>query len=378
MRTSGKLWIGKSAGEVIQGENSFDIIRYFLSFAVLVGHFRVITGIPYYFPMSSVDAVHGFFILSGFLVFYSYMRNPDICHYTERRTRRILPPYVFIVTLCWMGGVLVSTLPVGEYLFSAQLWKYIVANYSFLNFIEPALPGCFQGEAVNGSLWTMKVEILLYITVPIVYYLMKRFRPFPVFIVIFIFSTLYNELFYYLNEKTGNEIFGILKRQVGGQLLYFYSGTLVLLCFDYFRRYIKFLFPVAVLVCYFRYDVPLLIYVEPLAFAVVLIGCAYYIKWFVFMRKFGNVAYGIYLFHFRLSSSLFGWVLMKKVIFFVLLFALWVRCFFLFYRGFCWKNRFFPIEYFLLNSFVFLRACLSFARVQNSSSCRSRSWKVIR
>ena len=86
--------------------------------------------------------------------------------------------------------------------------------------------------------------------------------------------------------------------QVGGQLLYFYSGTLVLLCFDYFRRYIKFLFPVAVLVCYFRYDVPLLIYVEPLAFAVVLIGCAYYIKWFVFMRKFGNVAYGIYLFHF--------------------------------------------------------------------------------
>ena len=96
MRTSGKLWIGKSVGEVIQGENSFDIIRYFLSFAVLVGHFRVITGIPYYFPMSSVDAVHGFFILSGFLVFYSYMRNPDIRHYTERRTRRILPPYVFI------------------------------------------------------------------------------------------------------------------------------------------------------------------------------------------------------------------------------------------------------------------------------------------
>ena len=197
-----------------------------------------------------------------------------------------------------VGGVLVSTFSVKEYFFSTQLWKYILANYSFLNFIEPALPGCFHGGAVNSSLWTMKVEILLYITVPVVYYLMKKFRTFPVFIAIFIFSTLYNELFYYLNEKTGNEIFGILKRQVGGQLLYFYSGTLVLLCFDYFRRYIKFLFPIAVLVCYFRYDIPLLIYIEPLAFAVVLIGCAYYIKWFVFMRNFGNVAYGIYLFHF--------------------------------------------------------------------------------
>lgn len=324
MRTSGKLWIGKSAGEVIQGENSFDIIRYFLSFAVLVGHFRVITGIPYYFPMSSVDAVHGFFILSGFLVFYSYdalTRYPSLYRETDSSD---------IASLCFYcdfvldGGVLVSTLPVGEYLFSAQLWKYIAANYSFLNFIEPALPGCFQGEAVNGSLWTMKVEILLYITVPIVYYLMKKYRPFPVFIVIFIFSTLYNELFYYLNEKTGNEIFGILKRQVGGQLLYFYSGTLVLLCFDYFRRYIKFLFPVAVLVCYFRYDVPLLIYVEPLAFAVVLIGCAYYIKWFVFMRKFGNVAYGIYLFHFPVIQFSIWLGINEKSHILCFAFALWV------------------------------------------------------
>lgn len=69
MRTSGKLWIGKSVGEVIQGENSFDIIRYFLSFAVLVGHFRVITGIPYYFPMSSVDAGTWIFYFKRFSCF---------------------------------------------------------------------------------------------------------------------------------------------------------------------------------------------------------------------------------------------------------------------------------------------------------------------
>lgn len=293
-----RAFVEKSTGEIIQGENSFDIIRYFLSFAVLVSHFREMTNIPYYFPMSSPDAVHGFFILSGFLVFYSYIRKPDLHHYIDRRARRILPPYLFIVTLCWGIGAIVSVLPVKEYFCSSQLWKYMLANYSFLNFIEPSLPGCFNGGPVNGSLWTMKVEILLYITVPIVYYLMKKFRPFPVFIVIFIFSTLYNELFYYLNEKTGQEIFSILKRQVGGQLLYFYSGTLILFYFDYFRKYIKYIFPTALFVCYFRYDIPLLVYIEPLAFAAVLIGCAYYIKWFVFMRKFGNVAYGIYLFHF--------------------------------------------------------------------------------
>ncbi len=292
------MFIKKSTEEIIQGENSFDIIRYFMSFAVLVAHFSEITGIRYSFFMGSVDAVRGFFILSGFLVFYSFMKKPNLRHYIDRRARRILPPYLFIVTLCWTLGFLVSEFPVKEYFMSTQLWKYVVANYSFLNFIEPSLPGCFGGESVNSSLWTMKVEILLYTTVPIVYYLMKKFRPFPVFVIIFIFSTLYNELFYYLNEKTGQEIFYVLKKQVGGQLLYFYAGTLILFYFDYFRKYIKFIFPIAVFVCYFRYDIPLLVYIEPLAFAAVLIGCAYYIKWFVFLRKFGNVAYGIYLFHF--------------------------------------------------------------------------------
>lgn len=283
---------------MIQGKNSFDIIRYFLSFVVLVDHFSIITGAPYHFLMKSVDAVHGFFILSGFLVFYSYIRKPEVHHYTERRARRILPPYLFIVTLCWFAGMFISALPVKEYLLSTQLWKYMLANYSFLNFIEPALPGCFDGSAVNSSLWTLKVEIMLYATVPVVYYLMKRFRALPVLVAVLAFSILYNELFYYLSESTGSRIFGILQRQVGGQLLYFYSGTLILLYFEYFRKYIKFLFPIAVFVCYFRYDIPLLVYFEPLAFAIVLIGCAYYVKWFVFMRKFDNIAYGIYLFHF--------------------------------------------------------------------------------
>ncbi|WP_455497637.1 acyltransferase family protein [Coprobacter sp.] len=313
MKDSGnKIFIEKSTGEIIQGRNSFDIIRYFLSFAVLVDHFSIITGASYYFLMRSVDAVHGFFILSGFLVFYSYVRNPSIRHYTERRARRILPPYLFIVTLCWISGSIISVLPVKEYFFSEQLWKYILANYSFLNFLEPALPGCFDGDSVNGSLWTLKVEIMLYATVPVVYYLMKRFRIFPVLATILVFSILYNEVFYYLKESTGSKIFGILQRQVGGQLLYFYSGTLILLYFEYFRKYIKFLFPVAVFVCYFRYDIPLLIYFEPLAFAIVLIGCAYYVKWFVFMRKFDNVAYGIYLFHFPVIQ-LSVWLGIDKV-----------------------------------------------------------------
>ena len=233
--------------------------------SVILGDYRI----PYYFPMSSWAWI---FILAVFLFFIVICVIPISVIIQRDGLDRILPPMFYCDFLCWMG----------EYWSLLFLWENICSRLSygnilwqiilFLILLSLLLPGCFQGEAVNGSLWTMKVEILLYITVPIVYYLMKRFRPFPVFIVIFIFSTLYNELFYYLNEKTGNEIFGILKKTGRRATPLFLFRTLVLLCFDYFRRYIKFLFRSRYWCAIFRYDVPLLIYVEPLAFAVVLIG----------------------------------------------------------------------------------------------------------
>ena len=256
-------WIGEKTLHILGGKNNFDIIRYYLSFAVFFAHFGILTNTNCFWPTSSVDAVHGFFVLSGFLVFLSYIRNPHVGHYTNRRIRRILPPYFFIITCCFFLGGIISSLSFGEYITSTQTWKYLIANYTFLNFLEPALPGVFSNNVVpviNGSLWTLKVEVLLYASVPIVYFLMKR--------------------------------------QVGGQLVYFYSGTFLLLYFDFFQKHALYFIILAILVLWFRDDNIVCKYVEPLAFAVVLIGFAYNLQWFTFLRRYDNIAYGIYLFHF--------------------------------------------------------------------------------
>ena len=234
-------WIGEKTLHILGGKNNFDIIRYYLSFAVFFAHFGILTNTNYFLPTSSVDAVHGFFVLSGFLVFLSYIRNPQVGHYANRRIRRILPPYFFIITCCFFLGGIISSLSFGEYITSTQTWKYLIANYTFLNFLEPALPGVFSNNVVpviNGSLWTLKVEVLLYASVPIVYFLMERYGKLSVFLFIFIFSVM------------------------------------------------------------FRDDNIVCKYMEPLAFAVVLIGFAYNLQWFTFLRRYDNIAYGIYLFHF--------------------------------------------------------------------------------
>ncbi len=286
---------------LINKDNCFDFIRYYLSFVVVFAHFAILTGMNYRWITTSTEAVRGFFILSGFLVFYSYINKPQLSSYVSKRIKRIFPPYFFIVLLCCMVGVFVTTMSAKDYLTSAHFFKYLIANLSFLNFIEPTLPGVFTDNpitAVNGSLWTMKVELLLYATVPIAFYLIKKYNKLVILISIFLFSFLYVELFGYLYEKTGKGIYIILQRQVGGQLIYFYAGTFILIYFDKFQKYIKYIFPIALILYIFKDYHILLDTLKPFCLASIIIGFAYNFKYLNFLKKYDNVAYGVYLFHY--------------------------------------------------------------------------------
>ena len=295
---------------LLRDENNLDIVRYYLSFAVLFAHFAELTGTTNYFPTSSYTAVGGFFMLSGFLVFYSYLRSKSLGQYLARRARRILPPYVAIVLLCAVGGVFISDLSIQQYFSSSQFWQYLGANLTFANFLQPALPGVFVGhihEAVNGSLWTMKVEVMLYLSIPIAAWLMARCNKAWALVAIYVASYLYKLYMGVLYEQSGEMIYRIMQRQVGGQLLFFYAGVAILLYFDYFQRHVRWLFPVALAVGIASKYVAWFDAIEPLCIAIVIIGFAYNCRWFVWLRKYDNIAYDIYLFHFPVIQLVIHW-----------------------------------------------------------------------
>lgn len=300
--------ISQQSQNLIKKDNCFDIIRYYLSFIVLFAHFSILSGANNFnWITSSGEAVSGFFILSGFLVYYSYIKNPQLKNYIKKRARRILPPYLFIVLICTTGGLFLTSFSVSDYFASPQLYKYLVANIGFLNFLEPCLPGVFADNimpAVNGSLWTMKVEIMLYASVPITFYFFKRCNKIAVLLLIFILSISYRECFEYLYNTTNKEIYSILGRQMGSQLVYFYSGTAILMYFDKFQKYIKFLFPISLAIYILKSKLFIFECLAPFAFAVVIIGIAYNFKYLNFLGKYSNVAYGIYLFHFPVIQTI--------------------------------------------------------------------------
>ena len=306
---------------LLHNENNLDIVRYYLSFAVLFAHFAELTGTTNYFPTSSYTAVGGFFMLSGFLVFYSYLRSKSIPQYFKRRAQRILPPYMAIVLLCALCGALLTNLSPKEYFASSQFWQYLGANLTFANFLQPSLPGVFEGqvyEAVNGSLWTMKVEILLYISIPFAAWLMMRCSRVWALVLIYVLSYVYKLWMGHLYVESGELIYRIMQRQVGGQLLFFDSGVAVLMYFDYLQRHIRWLFPVALAVGVASKWVNWFDAIEPLCIAIVIIGFAYNCRWFVWMRKYDNIAYDIYLFHYPVIQLVVYWGLPERNIYLAL------------------------------------------------------------
>ena len=145
--------------------NNFDLLRFLLASTVFLVHVHVLSGkddvafLSRY--LSSEFAVKAFFVVSGYLIFRSYEVSNSIADYFEKRIRRIYPAYATVILICAFGGAFFTQASLSDY-FSLAWLKYVAANLVFLNFLALNLPGLFGGnlfEAVNGALWTLKIEV---------------------------------------------------------------------------------------------------------------------------------------------------------------------------------------------------------------------------
>lgn len=152
-------------------KNSFDLLRLFAAALVLFSHQHVLLGVvePEFFGWTSFGGVGVsiFFFLSGLLVWSSWARDPDVKRFFIRRSLRIFPALWFVVLLSTLVlGPIVTRLAVPEYWASFGTWRYLS---TMLLVVRQGLPGVFQDnpypDALNGSLWTLPVEFLCYVSV---------------------------------------------------------------------------------------------------------------------------------------------------------------------------------------------------------------------
>ena len=294
--------------------NNFDLLRLLFAGTVCLVHayelsgFRELSVIAD--ALSSLVAVKGFFVVSGFLIFMSFERSASLASYAKKRVRRIYPAYFTVVMLCAVGLVAVSSQSAGEY--SSQAWvRYVLANLAFLNFVQPTLPGVFEANrmaTVNGALWTLKVEVMFYVAVPAFVWLFRKFGHLRMLALFYCLSVAYTELMAFAAARSGLPIYLELGRQLPGQLSYFLSGALLYYFLPLFERRVRIVVPVAAVVLWVNGFVPLSI-LEPvsLAIMVVFFGLFLYVGNF---GKHGDFSYGVYIVHFPIIQLLLhtGWL----------------------------------------------------------------------
>ncbi len=146
--------------------NALNLIRLVLASAVVVGHATPLGGFsPNVLTDISSIAVNGFFVLSGFLIAGSRMRN-GLGRYLWHRTLRIMP--AFWVSLVVVAVVIAPTAAIvsGETWQLSSALTYVTANLT-LDISQWGIADTLQhvpfAGAWNGSLWTLQFEFLAYV-----------------------------------------------------------------------------------------------------------------------------------------------------------------------------------------------------------------------
>ena len=294
--------------------NNFDLLRLVFASIVMLVHLHALSAEPALaflsVALSSELAVEGFFVISGYLVVMSYERSTGLKDYWEKRIRRIYPAYAAVVLGCGLFGWLITASSTADY-FSGAWLRYVAANLVFLNFLAPELPGVFADNpwhAVNGALWTIKLEVGFYIIVPLLVWSARRSRPWIVVGVVYVASVLYPVLLERVIHGAGKETYQILARQLPGQLAYFAIGAAAWWYRSVPRRQMLMAMAIALPLLMFM-PAMLQPVLRPLTLGIVVIGIAVALPRVGNAGRYGDFSYGIYIMHFPVIQVLVseGW-----------------------------------------------------------------------
>jgi peptidoglycan/LPS O-acetylase OafA/YrhL len=227
-------------------KNNFDFLRVSASLMVILGHSYPLLGSPSPMPsilQSSIStfAVYIFFSISGFLITKSYLSDPRVKVYLYKRFLRIYPAYFIVITACLFFGFVGSVLDFFSYFSNSNTILYL-KNLIF--FPIYSLPGVFENRpypsAVNGSIWTLPIEVAAYLLILVVLIISKRGYRF-----IFTLLSFLLIVFIWQGLPVGSSrvvFFGSPVKEAMELFAFFISGSLVAQSERYFKIRLDFAF----------------------------------------------------------------------------------------------------------------------------------------
>ena len=167
-------------------DNNLNLMRVIAAMLVLLSHsFTVATGDSSSEPgrlqlgLTLGDfAVDIFFVMSGYLVTKSITRSQSLRHYALARGFRIFPGlWIALAISTAIVCVWFTSAPLSHNLLDLEVWRYVLKNAIVVTGPVFGFPGAFSGNpypaSVNASLWTLPLELWMYIVLAIAWVLSR-------------------------------------------------------------------------------------------------------------------------------------------------------------------------------------------------------------
>ncbi len=276
---------------------------------VVYVHSFAFTGTPISKLFVWIDSrvvIYAFFLIGGYFLAKSWENDPNAKRFLQRRILRIYPALIVCVLLTtFLLGPLISDLSLIDYFQANETYAYL-KNLTL--YVTHFLPGVFTDNiyprAVNGSLWTLPIEVGLYITL-VVLGLMNIFSKWT-----YLFLALISAIvtFWGIPEAANNlqMIYGTELKQIFICGYYFWIGA-TFYAFNlkrYFSLWGALLASILFLISPFHHlSFQLAIWIL-WPYIILSIGLASPLKISSWLSRHGDFSYGIYIYAFPIQQIL--------------------------------------------------------------------------
>lgn len=174
--------------------NNFNALRLLGALFVFITHSFAVTGHIENDPLGhltnnivqlSAPGLVIFFFISGYLVTNSALQSKNIIAYLKKRALRIFPALVICVLLSVLiAGFFLTDLTARAFFMHTDTLKYLLTATTLI--IRMPLPGVFESShyhihSFNASLWSIQLEVVLYLTVALIVLIANLFPSSKIF-----------------------------------------------------------------------------------------------------------------------------------------------------------------------------------------------------
>ncbi|MES2960900.1 MAG: acyltransferase [Pseudomonadota bacterium] len=258
--------------KILTHRNNFDFLRLVLALGVVFSHFIKPLSLP---------LVESFFVISGFLITDSLLRENDLRHFFVKRFCRIYPSILVMFFMLLIVAIL-----------SKQNFIYITSIFHLLIFQDLAPIAQIRDHIyAHGAFWSLVIELQFYLLIPLIVFYWKSFPKitFAILILFYILS-------FFITQKIlriGDGIQVLTFRQsIFSNFSFFIGGFFLRIYFSKIKKYLPLL---ALIMLWPLLDSNSLFFPLALSVMVVSFACIFYFGKICF---FGDLSYGIYLYHF--------------------------------------------------------------------------------